>query len=1315
MQEAQVLSRSAMHAYDMLSLPVWVFSLKTLQILASNRAAQTWLGYDAQTLESMTITDLRPRADRARIVEQIRQFDVSMADAGTWTIIAGSGDHFTVAFHWHKVLFDGVEAVVASIRDITQTARAQAQAETLSAEVETLRQKAELSREHLSSLFDSLPGKMAVLTPGDHVIVAATNEYAQAVMMERSALLGRRLLEVFPNDPKEPDADGVSNLLASLQRVEALRVTDVMSLQRHPLRGPDGVFQERFWLQRNKPVYDDAGTLIYIIHRAEDVTGMLSGDDAIAADIPGAGADAPESMQHAAETHAALVALRERETRLRTAEWLLDLGSWEYDFDRETLSWSKRVFDIYGVPQDQTPPDFDGYVAMVHPDDRAQMLSNFNDFAESRAATLEFEHRINRPDGTVGHVRGVGARHIVEDREIVIGHVQDITRYKVAEEQAVLAARRRRLAGRMTRLGSWHVELGKGNITWCEETAAIHDEPKEKSPTLDEAIAYYIPEHRERIRTSFRACAQEGRPFDELLQITTAKGRRVWVHAIGEAVRDEAGQIVAVEGAFQDVTELVEARDASEALSERLHHTLESISDAFALLDANWRFVFLNKKAFALLQRRADNLLGKSIWEAFPEAVGRTLETECKRAVADGQAVCFREYYPPLGLWLEIDADPTPEGLAVYFRDVTKQRARDQQLRLLESAVSRQNDILLITKAEPIDEPDGPKIVYVNDAFERRTGYSREEVIGRTPRFLQGPKTQRDELDRIRRAMEKWQPVRAELINYTKSGEEFWLEMDLVPLADESGWFTHWVAVERDITERRRAEEEIRLSQERFHRVTQATNEVIWDWDVIADKHWWNENLKTLTGLDPAEIEPGIDSWKSRLHPEDRDEAVAGVDALINGAETIWSGEYRFRHANGRYLRVLDRSFVIRDSEGKAIRLLGSMIDVTNLREMESRLRQSQKLESVGQLTGGVAHDFNNLLTIILGNTEFLQDAIDESDPLRRHVDMTVRAAERAAELTNRLLAFSRKQALQPQVIDVNALIAGMEDMLRRTLGAELSIEITRGEGLWQTEIDPSQLESALLNLAINSRDAMPDGGSLTIETANAWLDDTYVAHEPDLTAGQYVVIAVSDTGHGIPPDQVDRAFEPFFTTKDVDKGTGLGLSMVYGFVKQSGGHIRLYSEPGEGTTVKLYFPRARSEATSLDVAESGRPEGGNETILVVEDDPLLLQQVCTQVSDLGYTVLSATAGAAALEILRARPDIDLLFTDVVLPGGMNGRQVAEAAQVIKPGLKVLYTSGYSENAIVHHGRLDPGVDLLSKPYRRSELAVKLRKVLGSD
>ena len=1309
MTKAPVLSRAALDAYNHLSLPVWLFSTESLRIVFANDAAQDWLGYAAQELQSMTIADLRPDAERRSIIDQVRQFDGLTSDAGTWTIIGKSGTRFAASFSWSKITLNGEEAIVASIRDVTRVKHAETWAKALSIENRELDRKARMSAEHLARLFDGLPGKMLVLTPGDYRIVAATDEYAKAVMLSREALLDQRLLELFPDDPSEPEADGVSNLLASLQRVESLAVTDIMNLQRYPVRQPDGTFQERFWLPRNKPVLDADGHIIHIIHRVADVTGVLSGADL----EPENASDANGiDLQQLVETRTALHALQERETRLRTAERLLKLGSWEYDSQSSALNWSARVFDIYGVPHEQGAPDFDGYVDLVHPDDREQMVEHYTRFFESSAPDFEFQHRIIRQDGQITHVRGVGTRHMAEGGEIVIGFVQDVTSIKQAEDELLRQARRRRLAGRLARLGSWRVDIGDTHVMWCGETAAIHDEPDGTSPAVEDGINYYVPEHRERIRTRFDACVNEGEPFDEIVQIMTAKGRRVWVRTLGEPIRDDTGQIVAVEGAFQDITDLIAARDEATQLSARLRRTLEGMSDAFFLLDDDWNFAFVNSQAEILLQRKKEELIGRNIWEAFPEAAGTIFQHEYERAVSEGCPVQFRESFPPLDAWFEVSADPTPAGLAVYFEDITGQRAREMQLRLLETAVSRQNDIVLITEAEPIEAPDGPRIVYVNDAFERRTGYSFEEVIGQTPRILQGPKTQRDELDRIREALERWQPVRAELINYTKAGEEFWIELDIVPIADDAGKFTHWVAIERDITARKESEEALQANEERFRLVTKAVGTAIWDWNVENNQHWWSEGLHDIFGhaADPTGAIPTI--WRRHLHPDDTARVDAATKRLISGQDTILHEQYRLRRADGSWAFVEDKAFALHDDEGKVQRVLGSMTDVTEQRLLEDRLRQAQKMETVGQLTGGVAHDFNNLLTIILGNAELLEEDLQDRPDLHNMVRMTASAAERGAELTQRLLAFSRKQVLEPKIMDVAQLIQGMDGLLRRTLREDIDIEIIRADGLWQIEADAAQLESALLNLCVNARDAMPDGGYLTIEAANAMLDDDYAAMEPDVRPGEYVLIAVTDTGHGIPSDLLDQVFEPFFTTKDTGKGSGLGLSMVFGFVKQSGGHIRLYSELDKGTAVKMYFPRSEDRPQNNE-NEQARPKitGGSETILVVEDDSAVRKYVISQLSGLGYHVLETASGAEAMDVLTRTP-VDLLFTDVVMPGAMGGRELAAAAREVYPGLRVLFTSGYTENSIVHHGRLDQGIRLLSKPYRRELLARKIREAL---
>lgn len=423
--------------------------------------------------------------------------------------------------------------------------------------------------------------------------------------------------------------------------------------------------------------------------------------------------------------------------------------------------------------------------------------------------------------------------------------------------------------------------------------------------------------------------------------------------------------------------------------------------------------------------------------------------------------------------------------------------------------------------------------------------------------------------------------------------------------------------------------------------------------------------------------------------------------------------QYRFVHANGTARMVSDRGFVIRDADGKAIRMVGSMTDVTDSVQMDERLRHAQKLEAVGQLTGGVAHDFNNLLTVILGNAELLTEQLTDQQQLRILAEMTATAAERGAELTNRLLAFSRRQPLDPRNVNVNKLLQNMDSLLRRTLQENIDIETDYAGGLWLSEVDPGQLEGALLNLAINARDAMPDGGKLTIETGNTLLDEAYADGHDEVKPGQYVMVSVSDTGTGMSSDIVNQAFEPFFTTKQIGKGSGLGLSMVFGFAKQSGGHVKIYSEIGDGSTIKLYLLRAESTGNSVyDGHLAPQTDGGSENILLVEDDPLVRDHVTSQLKALGYQIHTAGNADEAHGILKLMSNIDLLFTDIVMPGTMNGRQLADLARQLRPGIKVLLTSGYTENAIVHHGRLDRGVHLLNKPYRRQELAAKVREVL---
>jgi PAS domain S-box-containing protein len=473
--------------------------------------------------------------------------------------------------------------------------------------------------------------------------------------------------------------------------------------------------------------------------------------------------------------------------------------------------------------------------------------------------------------------------------------------------------------------------------------------------------------------------------------------------------------------------------------------------------------------------------------------------------------------------------------------------------------------------------------------------------------------------------------------------------------------------------------------------------------------------IDTLGWAEDELLGPG---FRDLVHPDDRTATMRENESLGAGRATP-SFENRLRHRDGSYRWIV---WTAVPQEG-IVYAVGR--DVTEARATEERLRQAQKMETIGQLTGGVAHDFNNLLTVVCGNLETIQrdaarlEGDGPSSRVRRAADNAMRGAQRAAVLTQRLLAFSRQQPLDPRTVNANRLVAGMSDLLSRTLGEHVEIETVLGGGLWLILADPNQLENALLNLAVNARDAMPGGGKLTIETANTHLNELYADDNAEVVAGQYVQIAVSDTGAGMPRAVMAQAFEPFFTTKDAGHGTGLGLSQVYGFVKQSGGHVKLYSEVGQGTTVKIYLPRlmtGKEEGEAEEERESPLPRGEPaEVVLVVEDDADVRLYSAELIRELGYRVLEAPTGPAGLELLeREAGVVSLLFTDVGLPGGMNGRQLADAARALRPGLPVLFTTGYARNAIVHGGRLDPGLQLINKPFTRAALAAKLREVLDA-
>ncbi len=573
------------------------------------------------------------------------------------------------------------------------------------------------------------------------------------------------------------------------------------------------------------------------------------------------------------------------------------------------------------------------------------------------------------------------------------------------------------------------------------------------------------------------------------------------------------------------------------------------------------------------------------------------------------------------------------------------------------------------------------------------------------------------------------------VLNNAGGAKTYTFDLHYTPVYDDLGTVHGVMCTVIDQTEQTALQLSLAASVGRFRAAMDAVHGVLWtnsaEGRMIGEQPGWAK----LTGQSFEEYQ-GF-GWSRAVHPDDQESSVRSWNEAV-AAKAMYIHEHRVREKGGAWRTFAIRAVPILSSEGEIIEWVGVHTDITHRRAAENALRQlnedlearviaeiderrqaeaklaqAQKMETVGKLTGGVAHDFNNLLQVVSGNLQLLAKDIAGNEQAERRVANAMAGVSRGSKLASQLLAFGRRQALEPKVTNISRLVRDMDDMLRRSIGETIEVETVVGGGLWNTFIDPVQVENALLNLAINARDAMDGQGKLTIELGNAHLDDDYARSHDEVTPGQYVMLAVSDTGTGMAPEIIDKVFEPFFSTKGEGKGSGLGLSMVYGFTKQSGGHVKIYSEVGHGTTIKLYLPRALESEDVEVVASAGPIVGGTETVLVVEDDDEVRATVVEMLTDLGYRVLKAVDASSALSVIESGIPIDILFTDVVMPGTLKSPELARKARERLPDLAVLFTSGYTENSIVHGGRLDAGVDLLSKPYTREALAWKFRQVLG--
>jgi PAS domain S-box-containing protein len=616
------------------------------------------------------------------------------------------------------------------------------------------------------------------------------------------------------------------------------------------------------------------------------------------------------------------------------------------------------------------------------------------------------------------------------------------------------------------------------------------------------------------------------------------------------------------------------------------------------------------------------------------------------------------------------------------------------------------------------------RVLSWNSGAARLKGYTAEEIIGKPFSTFYTPEDRAAGLPQRALAIAgKEGRFLAEGWRVRKDGTRFWASVVIDAIKDEQGELIGFAKITRDITERQETQLALLDSERRYRRLVEAVVDyAIFQLDVNGIVTTWNVGAQRIKSYSADEI---IGQHFSMFYTtEDRAAGLPERALQIAGTEGRYGVEgWRVRKDGTKFWAsvVID---AIHDEQGELIGFAKVTRDVTERYEAQNALRTtqeqlvaSQKMEAVGQLSGGIAHDFNNLLMIVLGNLETVQRHVRQlsgAANVQRALNNALRGAQRAAALTSRLLAFSRRQPLDPKPLDVNKFITGAVEFLQRSLGETVQIEAVGNAGLWRIEVDPNQLEVALVNLAINARDAMPHGGKLTIEAANMFADEDYVRANPEVGKGQYVALCVSDSGTGMPPDVLNRAFEPFFTTKEPGHGTGLGLSQVYGFVKQSGGHVKIYSELDQGTTIKMYFPRLFGTG---DIEEENQDDlvvegDDNETILIVEDDNEVRSYLTDALRGLNYRVIPTANAQAALTILvQDDQRVDLMLTDVVMPGS-NGRELGRRAQALRPELPVLYMTGYSRNAVVHHGRLDEGVELLQKPISQAQLATRVRTLL---
>jgi PAS domain S-box-containing protein len=822
------------------------------------------------------------------------------------------------------------------------------------------------------------------------------------------------------------------------------------------------------------------------------------------------------------------------------------------------------------------------------------------------------------------------------------------------------------------------------------------------------------PDEVAEVRRRWEEAADRHTQFEMELRYRRHDGAYRWMLARVAPIQGLAGELEGWVGTSVDIHELKLAQQALEKREQELRDLFENAALPIHWVGPDGTILRVNHAELDLLGYRPDEYLGRNIADFH---VDRPVIDDILRRLTAGEVL--HDYPARLrcqdGSIKDVVIDSSGYFRDAEFvhtrcftRDVTAQRVSEQATQRLAAIVSSSTDAIIGKTLDGI-------VTSWNASAERVFGYSAEEMVGNSifkliPEELH--QSERELLEQVRRG----EPAAlTEVERVRKDGRRVYISVAVSPIRDRSGKVVGASSIKRDVTEARQAQEALAQSQERLQIALNAARMGTWRWDPVTDLLSWDEGLRQLFGLDPSSAVTPYREFLERVHPDDSSMVQEALQRSLAGQGEL-DVQFRILQPGGPQRWMANQGRVVRDARATVRYVTGVCLDITERKLLEERLRQAQRMDSIGQLAGGIAHEANNMMSVVLGCADYVLQRTDLIEPVRQDVDQIWRAAKRTAGITQQLLAFSRRQVLQPQVLDLNTTVRDLEPLLTRALGESRGLRMHLSPTLGMVRADPGQLEQVLLNLTLNARDAMADGGRLTIETMNVVLDEAYVAAKSveALTPGEYVAVVVTDTGHGMDRATLARVFEPFFTTKGVGEGTGLGLSTVYGIVKQSGGFIWAYSEPGLGTTFKLYFPLV-GPALEPAAPETPAPAGRkSEVVLVVEDEAMVRSIMARTLRDCGYTVLDAANGKEAIEVIDAEQGrIRLVIADLVMPE-MGGREMSLRAAERWPEIPVLFTSGYTGLDVVHRGLLEEGKEFVQKPIAPEELARKVRQLLDT-